>query len=146
MQVVGEQFTDSSALFGNDISTFPDFPAEIRAPIGTLPGVSGFQIQFGSKKVLTPGDSPDALVVMNPAALKVNLPELPQGGLLVINTDSFSNSNLKKAGYETNPLEDEELSTKFDLIKVNATELTKVALKETQLKPGERRAARISSC
>jgi 2-oxoglutarate ferredoxin oxidoreductase subunit alpha len=138
MQVVGEQFTDSSALFGNDISTFPDFPAEIRAPIGTLPGVSGFQIQFGSKKVLTPGDSPDALVVMNPAALKVNLPELPQGGLLVINTDSFSNSNLKKAGYENNPLEDEELSTKFDLIKVNATELTKVALKETQLKPGEK--------
>jgi 2-oxoglutarate ferredoxin oxidoreductase subunit alpha len=138
MQVVGEQFTDSSALLGNDISTFPDFPAEIRAPLGTLPGVSGFQIQFGSRKVLTPGDAPDALVVMNPAALKVNLPELPQGGLLVVNTDAFTSSNLKKAGYESNPLDDEELGNRFDLIKVQATELTKTALEDTELKPSDK--------
>ena len=138
MQVVGEQFTDSSALIGNDISTFPDFPAEIRAPLGTLPGVSGFQIQFGSKKILTPGDAPDALVIMNPAALKVNLAELSHGGLLVINTDAFTESNLKKAGYETNPLDDEELENRYDLIKVQATELTKEALKETSLKPSDK--------
>lgn len=138
MQVVGEQFTDASALQGNDISTFPDFPAEIRAPIGTLPGVSGFQIQFGSKKILTPGDAPDALVVMNPAALKVNLPDLPHGGLLVVNTDSFSSSNLKKAGYEANPLEDETLSENYDIIKVQATELTKEALSESPLKPSDK--------
>ena len=138
MQVVGEQFTDSSALIGNDISTFPDFPAEIRAPLGTLPGVSGFQIQFGSKKILTPGDAPDALVVMNPAALKVNLKELPHGGLLVINTDAFSESNLKKAGYTTNPLDDEELENRYDLIKVQATELTKEALKDSPLKPSDK--------
>lgn len=138
MQVVGEQFTDSSALLGNDISTFPDFPAEIRAPLGTLPGVSGFQIQFGSKKILTPGDAPDALVVMNPAALKVNLPDLPHGGLLVVNTDAFTAANLKKAGYESNPLEDEALENNYDLIPVQATELTKEALKDTDLKPSDK--------
>jgi 2-oxoglutarate ferredoxin oxidoreductase subunit alpha len=138
MQVVGEQFTDSSALIGNDISTFPDFPAEIRAPQGTLPGVSGFQIQFGSRKILTPGDAPDALVVMNPAALKVNLPDLPHGGLLVVNTDAFTPANLKKAGYESNPLEDEILEDRYDLIKVQATELTKEALKDTPLKPTDK--------
>lgn len=138
MQVVGEQFTDSSALLGNDISTFPDFPAEIRAPIGTLPGVSGFQVQFGARKVLTPGDAPDALVVMNPAALKVNLGDLHEGGLLVINTDAFTDSNLKKAGYESNPLESGELDDQFDLIKVQATELTKEALSESPIKPSDK--------
>jgi 2-oxoglutarate/2-oxoacid ferredoxin oxidoreductase subunit alpha len=138
MQVVGEQFTDSSALIGNDISTFPDFPAEIRAPIGTLPGVSGFQVQFGARKVLTPGDAPDALVVMNPAALKVNLADLHDGGLLVINTDAFTEANLKKAGYEDNPLENGELEDRFDLIKVQATELTKEALKESPIKPTDK--------
>lgn len=138
MQVVGEQFTDSSALLGNDISTFPDFPAEIRAPIGTLPGVSGFQVQFGARKVLTAGDAPDALVVMNPAALKVNLEDLHDGGLLVINTDAFTDGNLKKAGYEENPLDSGLLDDRFDLIKVQATELTKEALKESPIKPSDK--------
>lgn len=135
MQVVGEQFTDSSALAGNDISTFPDFPAEIRAPIGTLPGVSGFQIKFGNQEVLTPGDRPDALVAMNPAALKVNIDDLPDKGLLIVNTDSFNESNLKKAGYDTNPLETGELKEKFQLIEVNITQMAKDALSESDLKP-----------
>lgn len=138
MQTVGEQFTDSSALKGNDISTFPDFPAEIRAPIGTLPGVSGFQVQFGSKKILTPGDAPDALVAMNPAALKVNLDDLPPRGLLVINEDAFTDSNLSKAGFESNPLEGDTLAEKFDLIKIQATNLTKEALKDHPLKPSDK--------
>ena len=89
MQTVGERFTDSSAFAGNDIATLPDFPAEIRAPAGTLAGVSGFQVQFGSREILTPGDEPDALVAMNPAALKSNLADLPTGGMLVVNTEAF---------------------------------------------------------
>ena len=94
MQTVGERFTDSSAFAGNDIATLPDFPAEIRAPAGTLAGVSGFQLQFGSRKILTPGDEPDALVAMNPAALKSNIDDLPEGGMLVVNIDSFKKMNL----------------------------------------------------
>ena len=108
MQTVGERFTDSSAFAGNDIATLPDFPAEIRAPAGTLAGVSGFQLQFGSRKILTPGDEPDALVAMNPAALRANIDDLPEGGMLVVNID-FKKMNLSKAGYESNPLEDEDL-------------------------------------
>src|SRR5919201_3253 len=106
MQLTGTQFTNTSAVLGNDISPLPDFPAEIRAPAGSLPGVSGFQIHFSSHDILTPGDAPNVLVAMNPAALKTNLRDLPQGGTLIVNHDSFTERNLKKAGYDANPLED----------------------------------------
>src|SRR5215813_12429406 len=106
MQVAGTQFTNTSALIGNDIATFPDFPAEIRAPAGTLAGVSGFQVHFSSAEIHTPGDALDALVVMNPAALKTYLKDLQPGGILVVNTDGFDTSDLKKAAYKTNPLDD----------------------------------------
>src|SRR6201986_2121643 len=106
MQLTGTQFTNTSAVAGNDISTLPDFPAEIRAPAGSLPGVSGFQLNFSSRDIRTPGDEPNVLVAMNPAALKVHLPDLEDGGTLIINTDEFNKENLKKANYETNPLED----------------------------------------
>jgi len=138
MQTIGERFTDSSAFAGNDIATLPDFPAEIRAPAGTLAGVSGYQLQFGSRSILTPGDEPDALVAMNPAALKANIADLPEGGLLVVNVDSFKKMNLKKAGYETNPLEDEEFRKKYQLIELDLTTLTKDALAESPLKPSDK--------
>src|SRR6476620_2410758 len=102
MQLAGSQFTRTSAVFGNDISTVPDIPAEIRAPQGSLPGVSAFQVSFSSFDIYTPGDVPDVLVAMNPAALKVHLPELPRGGILLVNTDEFNAANLKKAGYTEN--------------------------------------------
>src|SRR5947209_17765338 len=105
MQLTGTQFTNTSAIIGNDISTLPDFPAEIRAPAGSLPGVSGFQLNFSSQDIRTPGDQPNVLVAMNPAALKVNLADLEDGGTIIINTDSFTKENLKYAAYETNPLE-----------------------------------------
>lgn len=110
MQVTGAQFTATAAIVGNDLATFPDFPAEIRAPAGTLYGVSGFQINFSSHDVFTPGDAPDVLVAMNPAALKTNLKDLRPGGLLVVNTGAFNTQNLKKANYATNPVEDGSLS------------------------------------
>lgn len=138
MQTVGEQFTDASALAGNDIRTLPDFPAEIRAPAGSLPGVSGYQIQFGSREVLTPGDVPAALVAMNPAALKTNLGDLVPGGLLVVNTDAFVPENLTMAGYDSNPLEDPELDTRYEVIRLNLSELTKEALKESPLSNRDR--------
>ena len=138
MQTVGERFTDSSAFAGNDIATLPDFPAEIRAPAGTLAGVSGFQLQFGSHRILTPGDQPDALVAMNPAALKSNIDDLPEGGMLVVNVDSFKKMNLVKAGYESNPLEDEEFRKKYHLVELDLTNLTKDALAESPLKPAEK--------
>ncbi|MBX7082116.1 MAG: 2-oxoacid:acceptor oxidoreductase subunit alpha [Nannocystaceae bacterium] len=106
MQLAGMQFTQTTAVAGNDLATFPDFPAEIRAPAGTTFGVSGFQIHFASHDVLTPGDEPDVLVAMNPAALKVNLRDVPKGGLVIVNTGAFTPQNLKKAGYDKNPLED----------------------------------------
>ena len=109
MQLTGTQFTRTAAAFGNDVSTMPDYPAEIRAPAGSLPGVSGFQISFSSSDIYTPGDEPDVLVAMNPAALKTNIGDLPAGGALIVNSDAFSPSNLKKAGYETNPLTDGSL-------------------------------------
>jgi 2-oxoglutarate ferredoxin oxidoreductase subunit alpha len=109
MQLTGTQFTRTSAVFGNDISTVPDIPAEIRAPQGSLPGVSAFQVSFSSFDIYTPGDRPDVLVAMNPAALKVHLPDLPKGGIVIVNTDEFNDTNLKKAGYETSPLEDGSL-------------------------------------
>ena len=138
MQTVGERFTDSSAFAGNDIATLPDFPAEIRAPAGTLAGVSGFQLQFGSCKILTPGDEPDALVAMNPAALKSNIDDLPEGGMLVVNIDSFKKMNLAKAGYESSPLEDENFRKKYHLVELDLTSLTKEALKESPLKPSHK--------
>ena len=138
MQTIGERFTDSSAFAGNDIATLPDFPAEIRAPAGTLAGVSGYQLQFGSRSILTPGDEPDALVAMNPAALKANIADLPEGGLLVVNVDSFKSMNLKKAGYESNPLEDEDFRKKYQLIELDLTTLTKEALTDSPLKPSDK--------
>ena len=138
MQTVGERFTDSSAFAGNDIATLPDFPAEIRAPAGTLAGVSGFQLQFGSRKILTPGDEPDALVAMNPAALKTNIDDLPEGGMLVVNIDSFKKMNLAKAGYDSNPLENEDFRKKYHLVELDFTSLTKDALKESPLKPSDK--------
>jgi len=109
MQLAGTQMTNTSAIFGNDVSTLPDFPAEIRAPAGTLAGVSGFQLRFGSNKLLTPGDRVNALIAMNPAALKANLSDLEAGGVLVINKDAFTKQNLSKAGYDGNPLDDDSL-------------------------------------
>lgn len=138
MQTVGERFTDSSAFAGNDIATLPDFPAEIRAPAGTLAGVSGFQLQFGSRKILTPGDEPDALVAMNPAALKTNIDDLPEGGMLVVNIDSFKKMNLAKAGYDINPLENEDFRKKYHLVELDLTSLTKDALKDSPLKPSDK--------
>jgi 2-oxoglutarate ferredoxin oxidoreductase subunit alpha len=109
MQLTGTQFTRTAAVYGNDISTLPDFPAEIRAPAGSLPGVSGFQISFSSSDIHTPGDQPDVLVAMNPAALKTNLVDLPAGGALIVNSDAFTAANLTKAGYASNPLQDGSL-------------------------------------
>src|SRR4029450_11914979 len=110
MQVAGGRFTDASAYFGNDLSTLPSFPAEIRAPAGTLPGVSSFQVQIADFDILTAGDRPDVLVAMNPAALKANISDLPRGGLVIANSDEFTKRNLAKVGYENNPLESDELS------------------------------------
>lgn len=132
MQLAGTQFTTASAVIGNDVSTFPDYPAEIRAPAGTLGGVSGFQINFGSRAVYTPGDIVDALVAMNPAALKVCLKDLTPGGVLVVNSDEFTPMNLAKARYETNPLETDELD-KYRVYKVPITSQTLLAVKETGL-------------
>src|SRR5258706_16173610 len=115
MQVTGEQFTTEAAWAGNDISALPTFPAEIRAPAGTLFGVSSFQLQFGSQRVHTPGDQLDALVAMNPAALKVHLQDLKPGGILVVNTAAFDQRNLDKAGYPKNPLSDPGLGEKYRL-------------------------------
>ncbi|MDQ2966288.1 MAG: 2-oxoacid:acceptor oxidoreductase family protein, partial [Chloroflexota bacterium] len=109
MQLTGTQFTRTAAVFGNDISTLPDYPAEIRAPAGSLPGVSGFQISFSSTDIHTPGDEPDVLVAMNPAALKTNVGDLPAGGALIVNSDAFTQQNLQKAAYASNPLTDGSL-------------------------------------
>lgn len=133
MQTVGEQFTDSSALAGNDIRTLPDFPAEIRAPAGSLPGVSGFQIQFGASEVLTPGDAPDALVAMNPAALKTNLADLVPNGVLVVNTAAFTDANLKLAGYTENPLDDRKLDRTYEVIRIDLNQLTLDALADSEM-------------
>src|SRR5947209_19684925 len=110
MQLVGNRFTDATAVAGNDLATLPDFPAEIRAPAGTPAGVSAFQIHFASRDILTPGDHPNVLVAMNPAALKANLSAVAPGGTLIVNEDAFAKRNLDKAGYAANPLEDDSLS------------------------------------
>jgi len=124
MQITGAQFTTATALMGNDLATFPDFPAEIRAPAGTTYGVSGFQIHFSSHDILTPGDAPDVLVAMNPAALKVNLAALKPAGLLIVNTGAFNRLNLEKAGYQTNPLEDQALKQKYRVLEIDITKHT----------------------
>ena len=129
MQLTGGRFTSETAVLGNDLSTLPDFPAEIRAPAGSLPGVSGFQIHFSDHDILTPGDAPDVLVAMNPAALKTNLRALPKGATIIVNTDAFNERNLQKAGYDENPLEDGSLD-EFRLQRVPLTSLTIEALKE----------------
>jgi 2-oxoglutarate ferredoxin oxidoreductase subunit alpha len=130
MQLTGEQFTRTSALLGNDVSTFPDFPAEIRAPIGTLAGVSGFQVHFSSNDIYTPGDALDALVVMNPAALKTNLRDLRKGGILIANVDNFEKKDNEMAGYETNPLDAEVLEHTYQLFKVPMTKIVRESLKD----------------
>ncbi len=127
MQLTGSQFTNTAAIIGNDISTFPDYPAEIRAPAGTLGGVSGFQVHLAQRDIWTPGDSPHVLVAMNPAALKVSVPDLEPGAIIIVNTDAFTPGNLKKAGYESNPLEDNSLSN-FQVIKVPITLLNRKAV------------------
>ncbi len=131
-QVAGLQFTNTAALIGNDISTVPDFPAEIRAPAGSLPGVSSFQVSFSSYDIHTPGDAPDVLVAMNPAALKTNLPDLPKGGTVIVNIDEFTDANLRKAAYQANPLEDGTLSG-YRVIEVPITSMNARALKDSGL-------------
>src|SRR5215217_198163 len=132
MQLAGTQFTDTSALVGNDISTLPDFPAEIRAPAGTLAGVSGYQIHFSSTDIYTPGDEVDALVAMNPAALKTNVRAVRPGGIVIVNEDAFAPNDLKKAGYATNPIEDGSLGI-YRLIKIPINKLNSAATKDTGL-------------
>ncbi|MBC8196741.1 MAG: 2-oxoacid:acceptor oxidoreductase subunit alpha [Candidatus Marinimicrobia bacterium] len=134
MQLTGNQFTENSAIFGNDISTFPDFPAEIRAPAGSLAGVSSFQLQFSSKDIHTPGDILDVLVAMNPAALKVHLQDLKENGMLLVNTANYTPKNLKLAGYEQNPLEDGSLKA-YRLIQVDMNKLVITIAKGIDLKP-----------
>ncbi len=137
MQLTGSQFSDTTAIVGNDLSTLPDYPAEIRAPSGTVYGVSGFQLHFGSNDVYTPGDRPDVLVAMNPAALKKNLPELKPGASIIVNTDSFDKKNLQLAKYENNPLENGELKG-FTVYQVPINSLTAKALEDNPLGPKEK--------
>lgn len=136
MQFTGSEFTRVSALSGNDLQTFPDYPAEIRAPAGTLAGVSGFQVQFSSAPVFTPGDSPEVLVAMNPAALKSNLADLVQGGLLIVNSGAFTEANLVKAGYAKNPVEDGSLA-RYRVHAIDISKLTASALADTGLSSRE---------
>jgi len=138
MQVTGDQFTAAAALAQNDLATFPDFPAEIRAPAGTLYGVSGFQIHFSSQDVFTPGDAPDVLVAMNPAALKTNLRDLKAGGLLIVNSGTFNATNLKKAGYAENPLEDGSMDgAGYSVLAIDISKLTLLSVKDTGLSTKE---------
>lgn len=141
MQLTGSQFTNNTALLGIDLATFPDFPAEIRAPQGTLPGVSGFQIHFSSNKIYTPGDACDVLVAMNAAALKANLKSLQKGGKIIVNTDGFDTKNLRLANYSSNPLEDKSLEG-YEVIDIDITKLTREALKEYNLGTKEKDRAK----
>jgi 2-oxoglutarate/2-oxoacid ferredoxin oxidoreductase subunit alpha len=131
MQLTGGQFTSETAVMGNDLSTFPDFPAEIRAPAGSLPGVSGFQLHFADHDILTPGDAPNVLVAMNPAALKTNLRDLPPSGILVVDADAFTERNLTKAGYASSPLEDGSLD-RYEVHAIPLTTMTIEALKDIE--------------
>ena len=132
MQLTGTQFTKTTAVFGNDLATLPDYPAEIRAPTGSLPGVSGFQLSFSSSDIRTPGDQPDVLVAMNPAALKTNVGDLRTGGLLIVDKDEFNATNLKKAAYAVNPLEDGSLA-RFQLVPIDITRQNELALEGSSL-------------
>ena len=136
MQLAGTQFTNSSAILGNDISTLPDFPAEIRAPVGTLAGVSGFQVHFSSQEIFTPGDELNALVAMNPAALKTNIMDLEKGGILIVNSDAFGASDLHKAAYKSNPLEDRSLKD-YHVYRIPINKLNREAVAEVKLSPRE---------
>src|SRR5579875_239734 len=131
MQLAGSRFTDATAVLGNDLATLPNFPAEIRAPAGTLAGVSAFQIHFASRDILTPGDAPDVLVAMNPAALRANLPELPRGATIILNEDAFTKRNLEKAGYAANPLEDGSLA-EYRVHRIPMSTLTQRAVEQVQ--------------
>ncbi len=143
MQLTGTQFTNNSAMLGLDLATFPDFPAEIRAPIGTLPGVSGFQLRFSSDRIFTPGDECDVLVAMNAAALKVNLKDLKKGGKIIVNTDGFDTKNLRLANYPdaVNPLEDNSLDG-YEVIKLDVTKMTREALKDIAMGTKEKDRAK----
>src|ERR1700753_3271176 len=143
MQLTGSQFTNNTALLGIDLATFPDFPAEIRAPQGTLPGVSGYQLRFSSDTIYTPGDSCDVLVVMNAAALKVNLKTLKKGGIIIANTDGFDSKNLRLANYPegVNPLENDSLAG-YEVIKMDVTKMTREALKEITMGTKEKDRAK----
>ena len=135
MQLTGTQFTNNTAIFGNDLSTLPDYPAEIRAPAGSLGGVSSFQLQFSQKDVHTPGDDLDVLVAMNPAALKVHLDDLKENGILITNVANFSKRNLQLAGYESNPVEDQKIKSNYRLIEVDMTKIVTTALEDIDLSP-----------
>src|SRR4249920_2883262 len=143
MQLTGSQFTNNTAMLGIDLATFPDFPAEIRAPQGTLPGVSGFQLRFSSEHIFTPGDECDVLVAMNAAALKTNLKSLKRGGRIIANLEGFDAKNLRLANYpeSINPLEDGSLDS-YDLIRIDVTKLTREALKNSPLGAKERDRAK----
>ena len=151
MQLAGSRFTDATAVLGNDLATLPNFPAEIRAPAGTLAGVSAFQIHFASRDILTPGDAPNVLVAMNPAALKANLAEIERGATIIVNEDAFSKRNLEKAGYESNPLEDGSLSG-YRVHRIPMTTLTDCARWRRSTRPrpatpaGPRTSSRWGSC
>ena len=135
MQLTGGRFTETTAVLGNDLSTLPDFPAEIRAPAGSIAGVSAFQIHFSSKDIHTPGDKPDVLVAMNPAALKVHQSELVPGGTMIVNTDSFSKKNLTFAGYDTSPIEDGTLDDYFTVIPIEMNKLVTAACEGLEMSP-----------
>ncbi|MBK9517462.1 MAG: 2-oxoacid:acceptor oxidoreductase subunit alpha [Anaeromyxobacter sp.] len=137
MQLTGTEFTRANALAGTDLATFPDYPAEIRAPAGSLAGVSGYQVNFGSREIHTPGDAPDVLVAMNPAALKTNLADLRQGGILIVNKGAFTEGNLEKAAYKTNPLDDETLKHTYKVVSVDMSMLTDHALQGSGLSSKE---------
>src|SRR5918998_4600543 len=143
MQLTGTQFTNSTALLGIDLATFPDFPAEIRAPQGTLPGVSGYQLRFSSDRIFTPGDECDVLVAMNAAALKTNIKYLKKGGKVIVNTDGFDSKNLRLANYPdgVNPIEDETLDG-YEVIKMDVTKMTREALKDIPLGTKEKDRAK----
>ncbi|HXV73130.1 MAG TPA: 2-oxoacid:acceptor oxidoreductase family protein, partial [Sphingomonadales bacterium] len=142
MQLTGTQFTVSTALFGSDLATFPDFPAEIRAPAGTTFGVSAYQINFGSREILTAGDEPDVLVVMNPAALKTNLGDLREGGMVIADTGAFTARNLQKAGLDANPLQGDALA-KYQVMAFDISALTIEAVKPFNL--GNKEALRCKN-
>src|SRR5688572_6149720 len=123
MQLTGDRFTSATAAYGNDLATLPDFPAEIRAPAGSLAGVSGFQIHFSSEDITMPGDAPDVLVAMNPAALRSNIKDLPPGATLIVNEDAFSERNMERVGYATNPLDDGSLDA-YTVYRIALTSMT----------------------